>query len=121
MKINHAERTSLTEIATDYSVAISSACKGLNPDWACQDGFDIFFANVDSLIGELSVELNQSVCMVALDHDWRATCYRTLAGWCDMASVPVVDREVYNMVEAGVWMVVAPAIDDCMRKSKTLC
>lgn len=95
----------ITKIATGYAVAIADAWSEKNPEWADRDGFDVFFANIASLMAELSVEIDSTILMVALAPDWQTTCFKSENGWVGLAGEPVDECEVMGMVQAGAWMV----------------
>lgn len=101
--------TELMNIATDYAVAIQAAFNSKKP-WA--EG-DQFWGNVASLLGELSVESGVVVQMVALDLDWKATCFKSDMRWFDLTGQAVNEREVAGMVIGGAWLVLTDGTEWC--------
>lgn len=94
------------EIVDGYSSALRDAWAEENPAWAEQDGVDVFFANVASLLGELGDEMGTPVQAVAFEGDrWFATCFKCQNGWLDLAGRRIDECEVSGMVRAGAWVV----------------
>lgn len=92
----------IMQVTADYAVAIKAAFETENPPW---EECDQFLGNVASLVGELSVETNLDVQMIALDHDWHATCFKSDMRWFDLTGQAVDEAEVFSMFKGGSWMV----------------